>query len=189
MLKVDDMQAVLKRCEAFHGHLCMGQVMGVRMARKGLELIAAEDIKDLIVIVENDRCITDAIMIATGVRLGRRSLKFHDFGKMAATFVNQKTGEAWRVAGRDGVDDGLPPEQARAVALAKPDAAVMSWERVCVAFGPGDLPGPPERIVRCVRCGENVLDYRDVPTGQDESLPLCRACAFGTYYRTWEQAV
>jgi formylmethanofuran dehydrogenase subunit E len=90
MLKVDDVQALLKECEAFHGHLCMGQVTGIRMAKKGLELVAAEDIKDLIVIVENDRCITDAILMATGVRLGRRSLKFHDFGKMAATFVNQK---------------------------------------------------------------------------------------------------
>lgn len=183
MLKVDDVQATLKDCEAFHGHLCMGQVMGVRMAKKGLELIAAEDIKDLIVIVENDRCITDAIIMATGVRLGRRSLKFHDYGKMAATFVNTKTGQAWRVASRGDSDDGLPPDQARAAALAKTDAELLRWQQVRVAFGPGDLPGPPERIVQCSRCGETVLDYRDVPTGQGQADPLCRACAFGTYYQ------
>jgi formylmethanofuran dehydrogenase subunit E len=184
MLKFDDVQAMLKRCEAFHGHLCMGQVTGVRMARKGLELVAAEHIKDLIVMVENDRCITDAIIMATGVRLGRRSLKFYDYGKMAATFVNQKTEKAWRVASRGTSDDGLPPDRAMAAALAKADEELMTWQRVRVAFGPGDLPGPPERIVRCSRCGETVLDYRDVPTGQGQADPLCRACAFGTYYQT-----
>lgn len=182
MLKVGDVQAMLEKCEAFHGHLCTGQVIGVRMAKKGLELVAAEDIKDLIVMVENDRCITDAIIIATGVRLGRRSLKFHDYGKMAATFVNQRTGAAWRVASR-GNDGGVPPERAMAMALNRPDEELMTWQKVRVAFGPGDLPGPPERIVRCIRCGETVLDYRDVPVGQEEPGLLCRACAFGTYYQ------
>ncbi|MGE4542478.1 MAG: FmdE family protein [Pedobacter sp.] len=183
MLKVDDVQTMLTQCEAFHGHLCMGQVTGVRMAKKGLELVAAEDIKDLIVMVENDRCITDAIIMATGVRLGRRSLKFHDYGKMAATFVNQRTGEAWRVTSRGNSDSDLPPARAMAEALEKSDEELLRWQRVQVGFGPGDLPGPPERIVQCTRCGETVLDYRDVPTGQGEVDALCRACAFGTYYQ------
>ncbi|ABA87417.1 thioredoxin-like domain and zinc finger protein [Syntrophotalea carbinolica DSM 2380] len=182
MLKVDDVQAMLKRCEAFHGHLCLGQVVGVRMAQKGLELVAAEDIKDLIVMVENDRCITDAIIMATGVRLGRRSLKFYDYGKMAATFVNLKTDVAWRLHSR-GEGDQLPKDESMAWALAASDEELLSWRSVTVDFNPGDLPGPPVRIAQCNRCGETVLDYRDVPQGQGEDLVLCRACAFGTYYQ------
>ncbi len=182
MLKVDDVETVLERCATFHGHLCLGQVVGVRMAKKGLELVVAEDIKDLIVMVENDRCITDAILMATGARLGRRSLKFFDYGKMAATFVNQSTGRAWRIHSR-GEADKLPKDESMAWALAAEDAELLSWQPVTVAFGPGDLPGPPERIVHCARCGETVLDYRDVPAGQGEVYALCRACAFGTYYQ------
>ena len=34
-----------------------------------------------------DRCTADAVAYATGVKLGRRSLKFMDYGIMAATFV------------------------------------------------------------------------------------------------------
>jgi formylmethanofuran dehydrogenase subunit E len=183
MLKVDDVQTVLERCADFHGHLCLGQVVGVRMAKKGLELVAAEDIKDLIVMVENDRCITDAILLASGVRLGRRSLKFFDYGKMAATFVNLKTNVAWRVHSRGG-DNLLPKEESLAWALAADDESLLSWRPVKVAFGPGDLPGPPSRLVTCARCGETVLDHRDVPGGPDGKNPLCKACAFGTYYQT-----
>jgi formylmethanofuran dehydrogenase subunit E len=181
VLKVDDVQEVLKKCEEYHGHLCTGQIMGVRMAKKGLELVAAKDIKELIVFVENDRCITDAITIASGVRLGRRSLKYLDYGKMAATFVNQKTGEAWRVASRGHVE--LPPEQAKARALQEKDEILLTWQKVAVTFGPGDLPGPPARIVRCARCGETVLDHRDVSVPEEGEESLCRACAHGSYYR------
>jgi formylmethanofuran dehydrogenase subunit E len=182
MLKVEDVQATLRECEAFHGHLCLGQVIGVRMARKGLELLAAAHLKELIVFVENDRCITDAIMVATGVRLGRRSLKYYDYGKMAATFVNQRTGEAWRVASFGNTGEGLPSEQAMALALSLKDEELMSWQQVRVAFGPGDLPGLPERIVQCARCGETVLDHRDLVQPESGEI-LCQACAHGTYYQ------
>ncbi len=182
MLKVDDVQTMLERCADFHGHLCLGQVAGVRMAKKGLELVAAKDIKDLIVMVENDRCITDAILLATGVRLGRRSLKFYDYGKMAATFVNLKTNLAWRVHCRGG-DNQMPKEESMAWALAASDEELLSWRPVSVDFGPGDLPGPPSRIVTCQRCGETVLDHRDISGGPDGTETLCKACALGSYFQ------
>lgn len=182
MLKVDDIASVLERCASFHGHLCLGQVVGVRMAKKGLELVAAEDIKDLIVMVENDRCITDAILMATGVRLGRRSLKFYDYGKMAVTFVNLKTAVAWRLYSR-GEGDQLPKDESMVWALTTSDEELLSWRPVTVDFGLGDLPGPPVRIVQCVHCGETVLDHRDVPGEQDRENPQCKACALGAYYR------
>jgi len=84
MVQISDVHEVLKRCVEYHGHYCAGQSLGVRIAKKGLELIEVEDQKELIVFVENDRCIADAVLMATGTRLGRRSLKFVDYGKMAA---------------------------------------------------------------------------------------------------------
>ncbi len=87
----------LNRAVSFHGHLCLGQVLGVHLAERGLEVIRTTDPKEIIVYVENDRCITDAIQIITGTRLGRRSMKLVNYGKMAATFINTRTSDAYRV--------------------------------------------------------------------------------------------
>ena len=81
----------LRDAEQAHGHLCAGQVLGVRMAMLGLDKLGIEDAhgkdrKRLFTFVEIDRCATDAIAVVTGCRLGKRALKFRDWGKMAATF-------------------------------------------------------------------------------------------------------
>ena len=100
---MQDFQTLLDISAKAHGHLCPGQVVGVRMAMLGCKLIGMDDpsrpdqIKKLIVYVEMDRCAADAVACVTGVRLGRRSLKFVDYGIMAATFVNLETGQAYRV--------------------------------------------------------------------------------------------
>ena len=57
--------------------------------------------KRLVVLVEIDRCATDAIQALTGVSLGKRTLKHVDYGKMAATFVDTASGRAVRVAARE----------------------------------------------------------------------------------------
>ena len=92
MLSLDD---YLREAEVAHGHLCAGQVLGVRLAMLGLEKLGIEDPrgnkedrKRLVTFVEIDRCATDAISLVTGCRLGKRALKFRDWGKMAATFVD-----------------------------------------------------------------------------------------------------
>src|SRR5438046_10440605 len=89
-----------------HGHLCAGQVLGVRMAILGLEKLGIDDPrgkdrKRLVTFVEIDRCATDAIAVVTGCRLGKRALKFRDWGKLAATFVDVETGKAVRIAARE----------------------------------------------------------------------------------------
>lgn len=90
MLSLDE---YLREAEVAHGHLCAGQVLGVRLAMLGLEKLGLEDPrgkdrKRLVTFVEIDRCATDAIAVVTGCRLGKRALKFRDWGKMAATFVD-----------------------------------------------------------------------------------------------------
>src|SRR3981189_2511173 len=95
-----------REAEQAHGHLCAGQVLGVRLAMLGLQQLGIEDPsgkdrKRLVTFVEIDRCATDAVAVVTGCRLGKRALKFRDWGKMAATFVDVNNGKAIRVAAKE----------------------------------------------------------------------------------------
>src|SRR5690242_21778041 len=98
----------LRDAEQAHGHLCAGQVLGVRMAMLGLQKLGIndpqsnkEDRKRLVTFVEIDRCATDAVAVVTGCRLGKRALKFRDWGKVAATFVDVSSGKAVRIAAKE----------------------------------------------------------------------------------------
>src|SRR6266540_4825295 len=96
----------LREAEVAHGHLCAGQVLGVRMAMLGLRKLGIDDPqgkdrKRTVTFVEIDRCATDAVAVVTGCRLGKRALKFRDWGKMAATFVDVTTGRAVRIAAKE----------------------------------------------------------------------------------------
>src|SRR5205085_430662 len=96
----------LAQAERAHGHLCAGQVLGVRMAILGLELLGIHDArgkdrKRLVIFVEIDRCLTDAVAMVTGCRLGKRALKFRDWGKAAATFIDVSTGKAVRLCAKE----------------------------------------------------------------------------------------
>jgi formylmethanofuran dehydrogenase subunit E len=185
---------LLAECEVIHGHMCPGQLLGVRMALLGCRLIDIQDPRDvdrkkLIVWVEIDRCMTDAISAVTGVRLGRRSLKFLDYGKVAATFLNIDTGNAVRIVAL-GESRSLADTRYPEVALKKErqlrtyreasDSDLFKIERVAVSIGEMDLPGRPRARVICGHCHEEVNDGREV-TGIDE-VPTCRPCAQGSYY-------
>src|SRR6202049_1531239 len=96
----------LQEAEQAHGHLCAGQVLGVRLAMFGLTKLGLDDPrgkdrKRIVTFVEIDRCATDAVAVVTGCRLGKRALKFRDWGKMAATFVDLESGKAVRIAARE----------------------------------------------------------------------------------------
>src|SRR5215218_6441800 len=93
---------LLGECGRLHGHMCAGQLLGARMAVLGCRLVGIEDPrgadrKKLIVWVEIDRCMADAVGAVTGVRLGKRSLKYLDYGKVAASFLNTETEAAVRI--------------------------------------------------------------------------------------------
>src|ERR1700741_1351463 len=96
----------LRDAEQAHGHLCAGQVLGVRLAMLGLQNLAIDDPqgkdrKRLVTFVEIDRCATDAVAVVTGCRLGKRAFKFRDWGKVAATFVDVSSGRAIRIAAKE----------------------------------------------------------------------------------------
>jgi formylmethanofuran dehydrogenase subunit E len=174
-----ELDALLDRCVAYHGHLCMGQVLGVKLAVKGLALAAPATPRDLIVVVENDRCIADAIQTITGTRMGRRTFKLKDYGRMAATFINTTTQRAYRVhTAFAGTVDREDEKAVRAV-LHLPDEQVVAWQEVEAHLRPEEMPGKPQRVVNCIKCGEKVFDSKDQVTADG---PVCLACSQGAYY-------
>lgn len=178
MLTNKELDVLLEKCIEFHGHLCMGQILGVRIAVKGLELVKPESNKDLIVYVENDRCIADAIMTVSNTRLGRRSLKFRDYGKMAGTFINTKTNCAYRVFVNMKQDEKAEGDEIRKYLYVN-DEEIVNWYPVTVSLHENDLPGKPKRVVECVQCGEKIFDGKDIPVNGES---VCIPCNSGAYF-------
>jgi formylmethanofuran dehydrogenase subunit E len=176
-----------------HGHLCAGQILGLRLAIYGVRLLGIEDPtgadrKRLVTFVEIDRCATDAIPIVTGCRLGKRALKFRDFGKVAATFCDLRDGRAVRVAALESSRERareLYPEianknqqQMRAYReISDEELFAVQWVRVNI--GPQDMPGYRAPRTICEECGEGISFERQVTR---EGRVLCRACAGERYY-------
>src|SRR6202021_133546 len=168
----------IRDAEVAHGHLCAGQVLGVRLAMLGLQKLGIEDPrgkdrKRLVTFVEIDRCATDAVAVVTGCRLGKGALKFRDWGKVAATFVDVNSGKATRVAAKASprvLARQMHPEiadknQQQMLAyreISDNDLFTMQW--VKVELPPEEFPGyKGERIV-CELCGEGINFRREVRT-------------------------
>jgi len=191
---VKPFKELLQTSAQAHGHLCPGQVVGVRMAMLGCRLIGLDEptrrdqIKKLIVYVEMDRCTADAVAHVTGVKLGRRSLKFVDYGIMAATFVNLETDQAYRILSTEESRDlaalyapevESKKEQQLEAYKRMPDSVLFRVHEVQVRLGEYDMPGPTRRKVACSRCGQVVRDGREV---RKNGQILCRPCSSGCYF-------
>jgi formylmethanofuran dehydrogenase subunit E len=175
-----------------HGHICAGQILGVRLAMCGLtELGIADPIADrkrLVTYVEIDRCVTDAVALVANCRLGKRALKFRDWGKVAATFCDLRTGRAVRIAAKESSKQAakelfpeLPKEEGQQRAYAQlPEDVLFSKEWVKVEIQPEDLPGFKGPRVVCAQCGEGINFKRQVVC---EGRTVCRACAGEAYFR------
>ena len=175
-----------------HGHMCPGQVLGVRMAMLGLNEIGIQnpetERKRLLTFVEIDRCATDAVSLVTGCRLGKRSLKFFDFGKVAATFLDLATSRAVRIVAREDsrvwaksmyAELANPAAQQLAAYKVMEDADLFLVTPVRVALKSEDMPGQARSRVLCDSCAESVNDGRvRVHNGR----LVCRACAGERYY-------
>lgn len=179
--------------EIAHGHLCAGQVLGVRLAMLGLRKLGIDDPqgkdrKRLVTFVEIDRCATDAVGVVTGCRLGKRALKFRDWGKVAATFVDVASGKAIRVAAKESskaLARQLHPEiaeknqqQMQAYReISDEDLFTTQW--VKVDLPPEEFPGYKSERVVCSVCGEGINFRREL---RREGKVLCRGCAGESYY-------
>ena len=191
-----DFDEMVREAEVAHGHLCAGQILGVRMAMLGLRELGIEDPKGadrkrLVTYVEIDRCATDAIGVVTGCRLGKRALKVRDWGKMAATFVDLKTGRALRVAALESSKERarvLYPEidnknqQQMHAYREMAEAELFSTAWVTVELPPREMPGYKSARVACAVCGEGINYDREVVV---DGRTLCAGCADvgGRYYQ------
>ena len=185
---MESFNELLAMAEIAHGHLCAGQILGVRMAmlgcqRLGIDEPRSSDRKRLVTFVEIDRCATDAIGVVTGCRLGKRALKFRDWGKMAATFIDLPSDRAIRIAARESSKElarTLHPEidsknQQQMLAYREmPDADLFTEEWVRVTLAPKEFPGYKGERLACAKCGEGINYDRFVERNDQR---LCLACA------------
>lgn len=192
-----------EKAVSFHGHTCAGLVLGTRIAITGIQKLCIKDpskTRDLIVYVEIDRCLADAIQAITLCSLGKRRLKHVDYGKFAATFVDTLKNKAVRISVKEkarewamkyGEEHGLIKKgeivnrkqeiDIMTEAYMKiPDVDLLDIRDVSVTVPKWDLPGLPEQKVMCTMCGERIFDGREkIKNGRI----VCRPCAEGAYYK------
>jgi formylmethanofuran dehydrogenase subunit E len=195
---LENFDELLRQAEIAHGHLCAGQILGVRMALLACRRLRVDDPrgadrKSLITFVEIDRCATDAIGLVTGCRLGRRALKFRDWGKMAATFVHLPKGRAIRIVAlensRELAAERYPQIESKGKQQMQAyrelaDAELFQEQWVTVELGPSEVPGFKGPRVACAECGEGVNFSRYV---ERDGRLLCLSCA-DPGLRYWEVA-
>ena len=197
-----ELDELLREAEIAHGHLCAGQILGVRMAMLAMRRLGIHsprlkmlptgepnpDRKRPVVFVEIDRCATDAIGVVTGARVGKRALKLRDWGKMAATFVDlhaklaPDTYKAIRIVALDGSKQRareLYPELEKNAAQMRayrelPDDELFTEQWVRVPLSPSEFPGYKGERIACARCGEGINFDRFVERNGER---LCFACA------------
>ena len=185
---METLEALLPKAEAAHGHMCPGQILGVRMALLGLKSLGIDDPlgtdrKRLVTFVEIDRCATDAIGMVTGCRLGKRTLKFRDWGKMAATFVDVASGRGVRIVALEDSRElarklfpHIESKSAQQMAAYRelPDAELFLEQPVYVEVDEAELPGFKADRVVCAQCGEGVNFGRFI---EAKGRKLCLSCA------------
>lgn len=183
---------VLKISAARHSHLCPRQVLGARIGLAGVKALGLEaprSDKRLLVILETDGCFADGIEAATGCTIGHRTLRVEDYGKVAATFVDVKTGQAMRIIPALDVRQRAyiyAPQEKRhyfaqlAAYQTMPDSELLSFQEVYLNASVEALVSRPGVRVNCELCGEEIINEREV---LQEGRTLCKACAGKSYYQ------
>ncbi len=186
-----NLTTILEKSSAKHTHLCPRQVLGARI---GLAGAAALGIslplrgKRLLIILETDGCFADGVEAATGATMGHRTLRLEDYGKIAATFIDVKTGTAVRVAPQPDIRQKAPqyaPEEkkhyfAQLIGYQRmPDNQLLAFQRVALSTPVENLVSRAGIRVNCAICGEEIINERE---HIQNDQPLCHACAGPAYY-------
>jgi formylmethanofuran dehydrogenase subunit E len=186
-----DLKPFLDIASSDHKHLCPRQILGVRFALKGMAVLGMDissTPKHLLVISETDGCFIDGVIAVTKCTVGHRTLRIEDYGKIAATFVNVKTGQAIRIAPtldvREKANIYAPEEKRHYFAQmtsyqTMPDQELMNIQEVTLNFSLDELISHSGKRVNCERCGEEVINEREVIF---EGKIYCQSCAEGGYY-------
>jgi formylmethanofuran dehydrogenase subunit E len=193
-----DLKPYLDAASSDHKHLCPRQILGVRIGLKGMSVLgleAGQRHKNLLVISETDGCFVDGVIAATKCSVGHRTLRVEDYGKIAATFVDIKTGRSVRVAPtldvRQRASLWVPEEKRRYFAQLKayqimPDEDLMTVEDVDLNFTIAEIVSHSGRRTNCEKCGEEIINEREIVVGGKK---YCHSCAHGGYYRVTKRAI
>jgi formylmethanofuran dehydrogenase subunit E len=187
-----DISHLLEKSAKEHSHLCPRQILGVRIGLAGMKTLGFDEPpakKQLLVISETDGCFVDGVIAATGCTAGHRTLRVEDYGKVAATFIDTKTGLAVRVAPalnlRQKACTYAPSEPRSYFAQMQayqvmPDEEMLMVQDVLLNTPIEQLVSRPGVRVNCDVCGEEIMNEREV---HQHGLTLCRTCAEGGYYQ------
>jgi formylmethanofuran dehydrogenase subunit E len=186
-----DIKPFLEIASRDHTHLCPRQVLGVRIALKGMELLRFEVSlrhKHLLTISETDGCFIDGLIAVTQCTVGHRSLRVEDYGKVAATFVHTKTNVSIRITPaldvRERAHFYVPNEKRHYFAQLQayqimPDDELMTVSEVTLNSSIREIVSYSGARVNCEHCGEEIMNERQVMI---EGKPYCRFCSLGGYY-------
>jgi formylmethanofuran dehydrogenase subunit E len=182
---------LLFQSAALHRHLCPRQVLGARMGLAGSQwvgLTVPQSDKRLLTIVETDGCLIDGLAVATGCRVGQRTMRVLDFGKIAATFVDTLTEQAVRIVphqiSRQRAGAYAPEAQNRWEGYLlgyqrMPDVELLDIQAVVLTLSLEKLLSKEACRVNCEQCGEEIINEREVIVAE---TTLCRACGGEGYY-------
>jgi formylmethanofuran dehydrogenase subunit E len=182
---MNEYEEQLKIAKDFHGEVCGGIAIGTKLAMYGLKLMGMElnqRHKNLIVFLEIDRCMADAVQSVTKCSMGKRSLKQMYYGKFGVTFYNTDTKEALRISDMD-MNKKVKAEETREEMIQRfkdtPPEELFRVEKVKVKLEESQMPGKPHTSTFCSVCGEKVTDGFHILRG---GRPTCKSCAESSYY-------
>lgn len=165
--------------------------MGIRAGLElGFELPQTD--KVLIAFVETEGCTADGIGVATGCWVGRRTMFIIDHGKVAATFVDSRSGRAVRIVPHPDARSRTmvyapqiadPWNRQLAAYQVMPDDELLKVEAVRLTLDLAALISDPGRRAICDECGEEINNGREVAL---DGRVLCRACAGQAYFVSLE---
>lgn len=191
-----DLKPFLDIASSDHKHLCPRQILGVRIALKGM-MVLGLDIssrpKYLLVISETDGCFIDGLIAVSQCTVGHRTLRLEDYGKIAATFVDTQKNRAVRVAPalhvRERAAEHAPQESRHYFAQLEayqtmPDEVLLTVQEVILKTPVEQIISHSGKRVNCDRCGEEIVNERSVII---EEKHYCIACAQGGYYQVAQE--
>ncbi len=184
---------LLEKSMQDHDHLCPRQILGVRIGMAGMKALGfsapPNKKKQLLVISETDGCFADGIIAATGCTVGHRTLRVEDYGKVAVTFVDTKTGFAVRITPLLNIREraaAFVPNEPRHYFVqmqayqSMPDEEMLTVTEVQLVTPVEEIVSRPGIRVNCDVCGEEIMNEREI---EHEGLTLCHACASLAYYQ------
>lgn len=186
----------LEMAVQFHGHICPGLLMGIRVAEFAQKQLGiGQDIdEEIIAVVETDSCGVDAIQAILGCTFGKGNLIYRDYGKNVYTIASREKQRALRIAQKfraqksqeslryrelaqkmDLTDDELAEKENLIgiifeTIMSMPFEEMFNWQEIDFEF--------PEKAklhatIQCAVCGEGVMDIKAVERKQGLICPGC----------------